>query len=172
MNNITKNIKIIVLDVDGTMTDGSIYIDNNGIETKAFNVKDGFSIVSAQKMGIRFAIITGRESKIVEKRAQELKISDVYQGVHNKIEKLNELLKKYDLGYNNCAYMGDDINDIPAMKKAAFVGVPSDGVEEVKTIAHFVSSKEGGKGAVREFVDFIMQSQGLKKKIVDSYMST
>jgi 3-deoxy-D-manno-octulosonate 8-phosphate phosphatase (KDO 8-P phosphatase) len=171
MDNIIGNIKIIVLDVDGTMTDGSIYIDNNGIETKAFNVKDGFSIVSAQKFGMKFAIITGRKSTVVEKRALELKIGDVYQGVHNKTEKLNELLKKHELGYNNCAYMGDDINDSPAMKLAAFVGVPADAVEEAKKMAHFISTKDGGKGAVREFVDYILQKQGLKKKIVDSYMA-
>jgi 3-deoxy-D-manno-octulosonate 8-phosphate phosphatase (KDO 8-P phosphatase) len=171
MKDLAKNIKLIVLDVDGTLTDGTIYIDNNGIETKGFNVKDGFSIANGIKQGVKFAIITGRSSKIVEKRAQELGIEDVYQGVHNKIEKLDELLSKYELTYENCAYMGDDINDLPAMKRSALVGVPQDGVEEVKEYAHFIAKNNGGRGAVREFVDFILKAQGIHKNILDSYKS-
>lgn len=171
MENIVKNIKLIVLDVDGTLTDGNIYIDNNGIETKAFNVKDGFAIVNARKMGINFAIITGRTSLVVEKRARELGIKDLYQGIHNKIEKLDELLIKYNIDYSQCAYMGDDINDISAMEKVAFVGVPADGVEVVKSYAHFISNKNGGKGAVREFIDYILKNQGLDIKILDMHKS-
>ncbi len=171
MESRAKNIKMIVLDVDGTLTDGRIYIDNNGVETKAFNVKDGFSIVSGRKMGIKFAIITGRSSKVVEKRALELGIEDVYQGVHNKIEKLDELLAKYGMTYENCAYMGDDINDIPAMKRSNFVGVPADCADAVMEYAHFVAKSNGGCGAVREFVDYILKVQGLYSKILDSYKS-
>lgn len=171
MENIVKNIRLIILDVDGTLTDGGIQIDNNGIESKTFNVKDGFGIVSASKLGINFAIITGRTSLVVEKRAKELGIKDLYQGIHNKIEKIDELLTKYKLDYSQCAYMGDDINDISAMEKVALVGVPADAVSVVKEYAHFISKANGGKGAVREFIDYILKNQGLDIKILDQYKS-
>lgn len=164
-----KKIKLVVLDVDGTMTDGTIYLNNDGIETKAFNVKDGFAIVSAIKEGIDFAIITGRKSALVEKRAEELGIKHVFQGVPDKIVALDELLNKLSLKYEETAYMGDDINDLSVIKKAGLAGAPKDAVEEVLNIVHFVTKASGGKGAVREFVEYIMRVQGKWANVVKRY---
>ncbi len=164
-----KKIKMIILDVDGTLTDGSINIDNNGIESKSFNVKDGFAIVSAKKLGINFAIITGRNSKVVEKRAEELGITDIYQGIENKAEKIEEIKLKYNLKKENIAYIGDDINDLPGLMKAELKGTPYDGVQEVKKIADFISTSKGGEGAVREFVEYILRVQKLWGKIISKY---
>lgn len=160
-----KNIKLIVLDVDGTMTDGKIYIDNNGVESKSFNVKDGFAIVNAMKYGIKFAIITGRSSKVVEKRAEELKIEELYQGVENKLEILEKILSKYNITYKETAYMGDDLNDISVMKRVGFSAAPADCVEAVSDIVNFKSKYRGGEGAIREFIEYIFD----EKKIYEKY---
>jgi len=166
-----KEIKIIILDVDGTMTDGKITYDNNGTETKSFNVKDGMAIAQAIKYGIKVAIITGRTSKVVEHRATELGISDIYQGVGNKIATLDKLLEKYDYNYKNVAYMGDDINDIPAMMRAEYVGITADAVSDIEEFAHFKSRYDGGYGAVREFIETILQANGIWSKIIEEYKS-
>ncbi|OQY42565.1 MAG: 3-deoxy-D-manno-octulosonate 8-phosphate phosphatase [Fusobacteriia bacterium 4572_74] len=166
-----EKIKIIILDVDGTMTDGKISYDNNGIETKSFDVKDGMAIAQAIKYGIKVAIITGRISKIVEHRALELGILDIYQGVGNKIATLDELLRKYDYNYENVAYMGDDINDIPAMMRASYVGITADAVSDIEKFAHFKSKNNGGYGAVREFIETILKVNGIWSKIIEEYKS-
>jgi 3-deoxy-D-manno-octulosonate 8-phosphate phosphatase (KDO 8-P phosphatase) len=164
-----SEIKLIILDVDGTMTDGKLSIDNNGVETKSFHVKDGMAIAQAIKYGIKVAIITGRSSEVVEYRAKELGIIDIYQGVSNKIKTMDELLQKYDYTYENIAYMGDDINDIPAMMRAGYVGIPRDAVEDIEEFAHFRSKYKGGQGAVREFVENILKTAGIWNKIIEEY---
>lgn len=164
-----KNIELIILDVDGTMTDGSINIDNNGVEHKSFNVKDGFAIAKAIKYGVNVAIITGRSSKVVEVRAKELGIVDLHQGVKNKLVVLDQLLQKYSLTYDRIAFMGDDINDIPVAEKVAVFAAPSDAADEVFKLADFNSKYDGGKGAVREFVSEVLKARGIWDKIVDDY---
>lgn len=171
LKEILEKIKIIILDVDGTMTDGKISYDNNGIETKSFDVKDGMAIAQAIKYGIKVAIITGRTSKIVEYRASELGILDIYQGVGNKIATLDELLAKYDYNYENVAYMGDDINDIPAMMRASYVGITADAVSDIEEFSHFKSRYNGGYGAVREFIETILKANGIWSKIIEGYKS-
>lgn len=166
-----KEIKIIILDVDGTMTDGKITYDNNGTETKSFNVKDGMAIAQAIKYGIKVAIITGRTSKVVEHRATELGILDIYQGVGNKIATLDKLLEKYGYSYENVAYMGDDINDIPAMMRADYVGITADAVSDIEEFAHFKSRYNGGYGAVREFIETILKANGIWSRIIEDYKS-
>lgn len=166
-----EKIKIVILDVDGTMTDGKISYDNNRIETKSFDVKDGMAIAQAIKYGIKVAIITGRTSKIVEYRASELGITDIYQGVENKIATLDGLLEKYSYNYENVAYMGDDINDIPAMIRASYVGITADAVSDVEEFAHFKSRYNGGYGAVREFMETILKANGIWNKIIENYKS-
>ncbi len=158
-------IKVIVMDVDGTLTDGKIYMGADGELMKAFNIKDGHAIYHFRDFGIVPAVITGRTSKIVESRCRELKIEHLYQGVSNKLEKLSELLEKlgteagetYSL--ENVAYAGDDIIDLECMKNCGIAVCPADAVDEVKSISHFVSTKEGGNGAVREFYDFIKKQK-------------
>lgn len=153
-------IKYLIMDVDGTLTDGKIYMGNNGEVMKAFSVKDGFGIhdilISA---GIIPIIITGRKSDIVELRCKEIGISQVYQCVSNKPEKLKEISNTL----NEVAYIGDDINDLNAMQMVKYeggiIGCPMDAADEVKSIANFVSEKNGGDGAVRDFIEWLVKGQ-------------
>ena len=150
-------IKLVLLDVDGTLTDGGIYRGNNGEELKRFNVKDGYVIVNAQKLGVEFGIITGRKSELVEIRAKELKIKYLYQEISEKTVILEEIMKKTGLRKEEIAYMGDDLNDVLIMKQVGLSGAPKDAVNEVIQIADFISEKNGGSGAVREFVEHILK---------------
>ena len=150
-------IKLVLLDVDGTLTDGGIYRGNNGEELKRFNVKDGYVIVNAQKLGIEFGIITGRKSELVEIRSNELKIKYLYQGISEKTVILEEIMQKTGLKKEEIAYMGDDLNDILIMKQSGLTGAPRDAANEVIQIADFISEKNGGSGAVREFVEYILK---------------
>ena len=153
-------IKLVLLDVDGTLTDGGIYRGNNGEELKRFNVKDGYAIVNAQKLGIEFGIITGRKSELVEIRSNELKIKYLYQGISEKTVILKEIMQKTGLKKEEIAYMGDDLNDILIMKQSGLTGAPKDAADEVIQIVDFVSEKNGGSGAVREFVEYILKKDG------------
>jgi len=153
-------IKLVLLDVDGTLTDGGIYRGNNGEELKRFNVKDGYAIVNAQKLGIEFGIITGRKSELVEIRSNELKIKYLYQGISEKTVILEEIMQKTGLKKEEIAYMGDDLNDILIMKQSGLTSAPKDAADEVIQIADFVSEKNGGSGAVREFVEYILKKDG------------
>ena len=153
-------IKLVLLDVDGTLTDGGIYRGNNEEELKRFNVKDGYAIVNAQKLGIEFGIITGRKSELVEIRAKELKIKYLYQGISEKTVILEEIMKKDSLSKEEIAYMGDDLNDLLIMKQVGLSGTPKDAVDEVIQVADFVSKKNGGSGAVREFIEYILKKDG------------
>lgn len=156
-----KKIKLLILDVDGVMTDGSIILDNEGNEFKMFHVRDGHGVKMAQAAGINVAIITGRKSKVVERRAKELGIREVYQGVYKKSDIYESLLTKYNCEDENVAFMGDDVVDIEILKRVGLAAVPVDADKDTKKLAVFVSTKEGGKGAVREFIDFILKSSGL-----------
>lgn len=154
-----KNIKIIVLDVDGTLTDGGVYIDSNGVETKKFNIKDGGGIALATRAGYEFMILTGRKSYCVEKRAQELKIKHLFQGVDNKIEVLEKFMAENNLLSENIAYMGDDFNDLDCMKLAGFVACPADAMHCVKDVADYIAEHNGGYGAVRDFCELLFKKQ-------------
>ena len=154
-----SKIKLAAFDVDGVMTDGSITYDENGVEYKTFNAKDGHGITMLNNSGIITAIITARNNGTVQHRAENLKFKEIHQGSKNKIETLNEILRKYNLTLEQTAYMGDDIPDICILEKAGLSGCPYDAVDEVKNIAHFISSKNGGRGAVREFCELIVKNQ-------------
>lgn len=158
-----KNIKMLVFDVDGVMTDGSVTYDENGVEYKTFNVKDGHGIVRMNKSGFITAIITARNNGTVTHRAKNLNFTEVYQGQQYKLPALIELLEKYSLSMENVAYMGDDIPDICILEKVALACCPADAVSEVKAVCNFQSSYNGGRGAVREMCDFILDSQGIPK---------
>ena len=159
-------IKLILLDVDGTLTDSGIYRGNNGEELKKFNVKDGYAIVNAQKLGIEFGIITGKESELVKVRAEELNIKYLYQGISEKTVILEEIMNFSGLQKEEIAYMGDDLNDVKIMKKVGFSGTPLYGTNEVKIIADFISTKNGGEGAVREFIETILKKDNLFQKFL------
>lgn len=158
-----KKIKLLAFDVDGVMTDGSVTYDENGVEYKTFNVKDGHGLVRAVKSGFITAIITARNNGTVEHRARNLNITEVYQGCLNKITALDEILEKYGLKYENVAYMGDDLPDMCILEKAGLACCPNDAVDEVKSVCNFRSSINGGRGAVRELCDFILDTQGIAK---------
>lgn len=155
-----SNIKLIVLDVDGTMTDGGIYIDNNGIESKKFSIKDGAGILIAEAAGIEFMILTGRESVCVRKRAEELKIKYIFQGVTNKKAFLEEFIERESRIKSQTAYIGDDLNDLAAMKCSGICACPSDAADEVKGYCHILLKSKGGDGAVREFVETVLKQRG------------
>ena len=154
-----KNIKLVVMDVDGTLTDGGVYIDSNGIENKRFDVQDGAGILIAQQVGIEFMIITGRKSFCVEKRAEELKIKYVYQGVHDKLQHLEEFMLNNHLEKEEVAYIGDDLNDYKSMKFVGVSACPNNAVEEIKKISCINLSKNGGNGAIREFIEILLKDR-------------
>lgn len=151
------NIKILVMDVDGTMTDGKIYIDSKGESFKAFNVKDGFGISKLHEFNIIPIILTGRYSDIVLKRAEELKIKYVYQGEKNKYQKLLSIIKNFNVSLSEVAYIGDDENDLECIEKCGLSGCPRDAIEEVKQKSSFVCTKNGGGGVIREFIEEIIK---------------
>jgi 3-deoxy-D-manno-octulosonate 8-phosphate phosphatase (KDO 8-P phosphatase) len=161
------SIELIVLDVDGTMTDSHITYSENGDEIKSFNVKDGLAIASWRKLGKQVAIITGRSSGIVARRAKELHIEHFYQGIHNKKEVLEELLQKLDLTMENVAAIGDDLNDLQMLRSAKISFVPRDASAYVDKIATVVLSKRGGDGAVREMIEHLIIKEGLEKKYLE-----
>lgn len=161
------SIELIVLDVDGTMTDSRITYSENGDEIKSFNVKDGLAIASWRKLGKQVAIITGRSSKIVARRAQELHIEHFYQGIHNKKEVLETLLEKLDLTMENVAAIGDDLNDLQMLQAAQISFVPRDASAYVDKIADVILTKKGGDGAVREMIENLITREGLEKKYLD-----
>ncbi len=151
------SIKLAAFDVDGVLTDGSLTFDKDGNELKTFNAKDGQGIVNLHKSGILTAIITARVSGAVEYRAKNLNITELHQGSKNKIETLQTIMQKYGISFEEIAYMGDDLPDICILEKVGLKGCPFDAVDEVKAVANFVSSKNGGRGAVREFCDYILK---------------
>lgn len=165
-------IKLIVLDVDGTLTDGKLYISNSGDEMKAFNVKDGLGITQAIAQGKQVVIITGKTSDIVNKRCKELGIKEIHQGIKNKIATLDSILEKYNISYENVAYMGDDLIDLAVMKKCKLAASPKDSVQEILEISNFISTKNGGEGAVREFIEYILKKENLWQNVVNNFIPT
>lgn len=153
-------MKALIMDVDGTLTDGGLYIGRRGELMKRFNVKDGYAITKLlPDMGIIPIIITGRESDIVIHRCRELGITRVIQGSIDKVKDMLEVLQAEGISLKETAYIGDDINDLDCMKRVAVRGCPSDAVKEIKEIADYVTVCNGGNGAVREFVDWLKENR-------------
>ncbi|MDX1696067.1 MAG: HAD-IIIA family hydrolase [Ketobacteraceae bacterium] len=155
-----RQVKIAVFDVDGVMTDGRLYYTSHGDEIKAFNVKDGLGIKLLQKFGIKTAIITGRNSELVNRRARELGFDYLYQGREDKITALNELLKDTGMSLDQVGYIGDDLPDLAAIRQSAFGATVNDASALVLENADWISTRRGGEGAVREFCEFILDAQG------------
>ena len=155
-----NEIKLLILDVDGTLTDGKIHMGPNGETHKSFSVKDGMGIKLLQKQGVVIAIVTARNSIIVENRAKELGIEELYQSISNKVSVITSLAEKYNVSLANIAYIGDDINDVEVMKIVGHSFCPNDSTPIVTEIANTVLTKNGGDGAVREATEIIMN--GLK----------
>jgi 3-deoxy-D-manno-octulosonate 8-phosphate phosphatase, YrbI family len=166
-----KNIKMMVFDVDGTLTDGSVYVGVQGEMMKAFNVKDGLGIGLALQNGFKVALVTGRKSEMLLKRAQELGVSEIYQGVSDKVSVLKDICVKHDIKIEEVAFMGDDLNDFMAMQKVGLACVPNDAAGDVKQVAHYVTAENGGKGAARAFIEYILKAQDVWQKAVQSYVN-
>lgn len=155
-----SKIKAVVFDVDGVLTDGSLTFDEDGKEYKTFNAKDGQGIVMLNKAGFVTAIITARENGTVRHRFKNLGMTKLYEGQKNKATALEDFMKEFNLNLEEIAYMGDDMPDICILAQVGLPCTPADGVDDVKAHAAFISSKNGGRGAVREMCDFILKNTG------------
>ncbi len=163
-------IKLVIFDIDGVLTNGTLFFDNNGQEYKAFNSKDGHGLRMLMECGLQVAIITGRQSKLVEHRMHDLGIDIVYQGYRDKRPAFDKLLKETGLKPENIAYMGDDVIDLPVMKQVGMAIAVQDAHSFVIQHADYVTEKPGGSGAAREAIEFILQSQGLLNEKLESYL--
>jgi len=166
-----SNIKLLILDVDGVMTDGRIIFDSNGVESKFFNVKDGHGIKMVQRAGIDVGIISGRESQVVVNRAAELGIACLYQKCLDKLTPYAKILAETGLDDSQVAFVGDDIIDIPIMRRVGFAAAPADAVPDVLPHVHFVTRNRGGWGAVREVCDLLLKEQGAWETVTARYYS-
>ncbi len=169
---LARHIKLVILDVDGVLTDGSLFFDDKGQEYKAFNSKDGHGIRMLQDGGVDIAIITGRKSELVLHRAQNLKISPslIYQGYRDKRPAFDDLLEKTGLSAKHIAYVGDDVLDLPIMCKVGMAIAVHDAHQFVIKHSHWVTQKSGGRGAVREVSEMILDAQGKLDMMLDSYL--
>jgi 3-deoxy-D-manno-octulosonate 8-phosphate phosphatase (KDO 8-P phosphatase) len=153
-------VKMLLMDVDGVLTDGSIIWDDKGVQSMMFNVKDGFGVHWVRKLGIKSGIITGKTSNIVLHRARELQLEEVHQGAIQKLPVYEEIKAKYGFSDADMAFIGDDILDLPLLKRVGFSAAPADAHSEVTKMVDFVSKYPGGKGAVREIIDLIIKVHG------------
>jgi len=160
MKDALKKIKAVVMDVDGVLTDGRIIVDSNGVETKNFDVQDGFGVVFLKKCGIKTAIISARESGVVAHRAKDLKIDKVYVGVYPKLSAYEDMLEEFRVTDEEVCFIGDDVADMRVMRRCGVGVAVANAVVEVKQIADYVTARQGGRGAVREVVELILQAQG------------
>ena len=166
-----EKIRLLLLDVDGVMTDGRIIYDDHGNELKAFDVKDGHGLKLLQRSGIRVGIITGRQSPVVDRRALELGIDLVYQGAKDKLVPFREVLHKTGLSAEQIAYVGDDLPDLPVLRRVGFAATVADAVDEIKPHVHYVTAHPGGRGAVREICDLLLRSTGRWENVTARYLA-
>lgn len=164
-------IRLLLLDVDGVMTDGRIIYDDQGRELKAFDVKDGHGVKLLQRAGIQVGIITGRQSQVVEVRARELGIEILYQGVKDKLVPYREILLAQGLRDEEVAYVGDDVVDLPILRRVGFAATVADAVPEIRPYVHHVTSRRGGRGAVREVCDLLLKESGRWEEVIRRYFS-
>jgi len=164
-----KKIKLLVLDVDGVLTDGRFVYGNHGEETKNFDVNDGLGIYLIRRSGIKCVILTAKASRSVTKRAKELKIDKVYHNFHYKIEALETIKKNFKVDNDEICFVGDDVIDIPVLKRVGLAVCPPNAVDDVKPFVNFITGKKGGRGAVREVCDFLMKAQGTWDKVTSQY---
>jgi len=165
------SIRLLLLDVDGVLTDGSLYISDDGQESKVFNTQDGFGLRLLKEAGIDYGVITARLSESMTRRAQDLKMRYVFQGIANKLTAFKEILSQSGLKPFEVAYMGDDWLDLVLLTRVGFAAAPANAVPEVQSVAHFITRKPGGFGAVREICDFLLEAKGIKQQFLQSYMS-
>ncbi|HHE38337.1 MAG TPA: 3-deoxy-D-manno-octulosonate 8-phosphate phosphatase [Candidatus Cloacimonetes bacterium] len=166
-----KKIKLLILDCDGVLTDGKIIYNDNRIEIRNFSAKDGLGIKMLMFAGIEVAVISGKYSETLTKRCEDLGIKHVFQKIRNKLKVAEKLFKELDMSWDNVAYMGDDWNDFPVIKKVSLSAAPNDVMEDFKEKVDFISTRKGGEGAVREFIEFILKKQGIYEKVLLDFIS-
>ncbi|MFA6320432.1 MAG: HAD-IIIA family hydrolase [Candidatus Omnitrophota bacterium] len=164
-----KNVKILIVDIDGVMTDGRIVYSGYGEELKFFDVQDGFGITLLRRADIKTIIITAKKSKIVKHRARDLKVVKAYQGFMDKLTPFNDVLKRFGVRPEEICFIGDDLIDIPVLKRVGLAVAVPNAVEEVKKSAHFTTVNKGGRGAVREICDLILKSQDKWDLVTSKY---
>jgi 3-deoxy-D-manno-octulosonate 8-phosphate phosphatase (KDO 8-P phosphatase) len=166
-----SKLKLMAFDVDGVLTDGSLYYSDEGVEIKAFNTLDGHGLKMLQQAGITVAIITGRRARCVELRAQNLGINHLFQGVENKLEQMQVLLAELAIDPEEAGYMGDDVVDLPVMRSLGFSATTADGHSLMDKYVNFVCTRNGGRGAAREVCDFILHAQGKLEPALARYLT-
>ncbi|MEQ8763539.1 MAG: HAD hydrolase family protein [Planctomycetota bacterium] len=156
-----QDIRILLMDVDGVLTDGRLIFDADGRELKAFSAYDGLGLALARKAGLLRGIITARESSVVAHRAAELKLEELHQGAHDKLAVFEEVCDRRGLGLHEAAFIGDDLTDLRTLKKAGYSACPANAVPEIKAVCDLVTERRGGEGAVRELIEVILKARGL-----------
>ena len=164
-----KPVKILILDVDGVLTDGGIIIDDDGRETKRFDGSDGHGLKMLMRYDIEIILLTGRESRVVEHRAKDLGKNEVYQGIWNKLEVFDEIIKKRNIGSESIAFVGDDVVDVPVLRRVGFSASVADAADDVKKWVDYVTENSGGRGAVREIWEIILKAKGKWPEVATRY---
>ncbi|MBM3284399.1 MAG: 3-deoxy-D-manno-octulosonate 8-phosphate phosphatase [Candidatus Aminicenantes bacterium] len=168
-------IKMILMDVDGTLTDGTLFVLPDGEEVKSYNVRDGLGILLARMAGLKTGIITGKTSRALERRAAKLRVDELHQGILDKKQVLDSILLKHGLQSNEVAYIGDDLGDLDVIRCVGLAAAVADAHPLIKRHSHFICRLEGGRGAVREFIEFILESQEkwgmIREKVKDLFNS-
>ena len=165
-----NDIKLIILDCDGVLTDGSIIYDEQRIESKHFNAKDGLGMRMVLNLGIEIAVITGRRSELLAQRCNDIGITHLHQHVRHKLRVAGELIEHLGLTWDNVAVMGDDWNDMPMLEKAGISATPADAFPDIKARVDLVTERKGGKGAVREFIEWILKGQNRYEEAVQTLL--
>jgi 3-deoxy-D-manno-octulosonate 8-phosphate phosphatase (KDO 8-P phosphatase) len=164
-----RKTRLLIMDVDGVLTDGRIIQDSHGHELKVFDVKDGHGIVMAHRAKLRTALISGRESETITRRAEELGIELVFQKIWNKLEVYEKILVDTELTHDEVAYIGDDLIDIPLLRRVGLAVAVADAVDEVKAAVHLITQRPGGQGAVREVIELILRAQDHWDSLIERY---
>ena len=167
----SRKIKMLLMDVDGVMTDGGIILGSDGIELKRFHVQDGMGITLAKAAGLLVGILTGRDSEAVRRRAEELGLDEVQQGFFHKEDGYRAILERYGLKDVEIAYMGDDVLDLPILKRVGLSICVANGTREAKRASHYITKRRGGDGAVREVVEMLLKAMGKEKKALASILN-
>lgn len=165
-----RQVDLVLLDVDGVLTDGKILMDSSGGELRAFHARDGLGVRLGQRGGLLFGIVSGRESRIVRDRAEELYITEVHQRVFDKAEKVAEIRERLGVAAERVCYVGDDLVDVPVMRKVGFAVAPADASPEALAAAHYVTTRGGGDGCVRELVDLLLRARGKWEAVTERFL--
>ena len=164
-------MRVLLLDVDGVLTDGAVLLHGDGSESKRFHIRDGTAVVLARRAGLRVGLISARPSDATMQRAAQLDIDIVHQAAASKVSAYEAVLRDLEVTDQAVAYMGDDLIDLPLIRRAGFAAAPADASEEVRAAAHWISSRAGGGGAVRELVEFLLKAQERWATVVEDYLS-